>query len=199
MEWGLFLSGGVTIWSRTKLSSQSTVTEQSAKITGVNRYGASGMYARRQLGHDTPYRYAGTKGIVGPSFNDDQWHHLAMVVDGGKVTIYHKGAVLFEVDDPDPSGHLHDSATGSLRLGGSDIDTGGNALAWNMVNDGAIYDLRKFDRPLTAEEVLEISRCIECVALHLELQRKAEVLTWQCLFPAHASSTSSLALQLTPD
>jgi len=79
------------------------------------------------------------------SINDNNWHHVAGVYDGSSISIYIDGQLDFSR-----------SASGAILTNNYALRIGSNAELGNTNWQGAIDEVRVYDRALSAAEVAEI-------------------------------------------
>ena len=92
------------------------------------------------------------------SLDNGEWQHLSMVSDELKISFYHQGQLLCELDVPDASFQLLD-CDGPLRLGGM------VAKGEPDFNTGEMYGLRKYNVALSADEAEAVAVCVDDPAI----------------------------------
>jgi glucose/arabinose dehydrogenase/PKD repeat protein len=103
----------------------------------------------------TPSRGPGGWIVSGPSnttraaetatrLTNNQWTHIAMTYDGSIIRLYRNGTQVATV-----------AATGAMAVTTGGLKIGGNAI-WGEYFGGLIDEVRVYDRPLTAAEIVTI-------------------------------------------
>lgn len=82
------------------------------------------------------------KAISTTSINDGQWHHVVGVYTGSQLRIYTDGKLDASVN-----------VTGTISTNNLAVDIGQNSQGASREWHGAIYDVRAYDRALTAADV----------------------------------------------
>ena len=135
----------ILVWLKTDTASNST--NQSYVIKGDS--GANGYGLRHSAANNLQFRISNTANVETPvdsSFND-VWHHLAGTYDGSQLRLYIDGEVQATTASP-----------GTISTSTYNFNIGREPVGNRYIYDGAIDDVRVYNRALTEQEVKSIFR-----------------------------------------